>query len=71
MAYIKLKTFSGDNCLINCDNITCIKPADPRGNYTGSKVYMPDVMIEVTETVTYIENLILQNYPVSQSMDTY
>lgn len=68
MAYIKLKRVSGDNCLVNCGQIAAVVELE-KG--TGSKVYVQRLCIEVTESVTYIENLILQNDKVVASMDTY
>jgi hypothetical protein len=34
-----------------------------------TKVLLPDAVIEVTESVTYIENLIQQNYQVASSLE--
>jgi H2-forming N5,N10-methylenetetrahydromethanopterin dehydrogenase-like enzyme len=68
MAYIKLKRASGGNCLINCGQISAVVQLEKSA---GSKVYIHDLSIEVTESMTYIENLILQNDTVAASMDTY
>lgn len=69
MAYIKLKRVSGENCLVNANQISAVLTSDNAS--TGSKIYVRDLCIEVTESVTYIENLILQNDTVAASMDTY
>ena len=65
MAYIKLKRVSGENVLINADQISAVY-----NNATGSKVLMVDYVIEVTETTTYIENLLAQKYHIASSLET-
>lgn len=64
MAFVKLKRTSGTNCLVNCDQIMAVT-----NNEGVTKVLLPDAVIEVTESVSYIENLIGQNYQVASSLD--
>lgn len=66
MAYIKLKRINGDNVLVNADMICAVS----KDGAKGSKILLIDYVIEVTETVTYIENLIAQNCQVASSLET-
>lgn len=65
MAFIKLRRTNKTNCLINCDQIMAVT-TDAVG---VTKVLLPDAVIEVTESATYIENLIQQNYQVASSLE--
>lgn len=66
MAFIRLKRTNGTNCVVNCDQIMVVTAGDQQ----GAKVLLPDAVIEVTETVQYVENLIAQNYQVATSLES-